>query len=1108
MAAGRSWLVLAVRRIGDDPALIGAAIVVALVAATVAAACVVYPDLASRRGLLAVLRAEDPADVAVVVALDAPPDRVAEIEVGVSAALADALGPAAGTVVRTARSGSWQLPGGDGLAYPPLTTFAWDDGLEARTALAAGSWPRDGSADRPEVVITTGAAAALGVGAGDELELASRADPGRRARALVSGVVAVADPLDPAWGGDPLVLDGAAQPGSFPQRGPLFTTRATLDALVGADDLALTWRALPAVEQIEPDGLAGVRAGVAALPARLERDLGSVDRVTVTTGLVDALDAAGAGVVAGRGGAAIIALQLLVLAAYALVLLASLVLEQRRVASELVAARGAGGSAVVGLAALEGALVALPAVALGPLLAVALVGLVAGGAEPGAASGAAAGVLPGPRLTAEAIALSLAAGLVVVVAFALPVVAAAAPFRRMRARLSRSAPRGLAERSGIDLALVVLAALALWQLRESGAPLATGDRSAGVDPLLAIAPAVGLLAGGLLALRIGPFVGAWLERPAGATTGAVAALAGRGVARRAGEAGRAALLVVVAVGFVIFSLAYGRTWTAAQADQVAAAVPAEIVGTAPAGPGAAPDWVLRDRLLALPGVKDAAPASREVFSIGAALARGSLLAVPAEAAGRSLTAGADAAGRPLADLVGPLAAGRADVPALPLPAGTVALALSVRSDLAAAAGPDGTTRPIPGGWSGLVPSIVVRDGAGLLHRLAGPAGRAAGGRQILDVPLTGAADGRPVHLEEPVEVLGVELEITLPEGVAVTGDVRLDGLAANGSDGAAATPVDLGPARQGWLPLRSMFGVAPAPLADDTAAGLVARLTEPVVGPVPVVVAFRPGPGVSAAETLPAIVDAAAATAAGLAVGDVVPIARGASDVVRVRVDGIVDLLPGDLLRGGGLIVDLPSLALRDFLGQGTVPRLTEWWVEPLADADPASVAEGVVAAGLVDVRVRSELLAARLADPLAQGVLGALALAAVAALVIAAVGFAVATWRSVRARRYELAVVRALGLAHGPSTTWLALELAFGLGLGLVGGIVLGVALAWAALPSVTVTPDGSAPIPPPVVVMPWDVVLVLVVAGLAVYLALLLPLRRRGSRPDLAGTLREAGS
>ena len=54
----------------------------------------------------------------------------------------------------------------------------------------------------------------------------------------------------------------------------------------------------------------------------------------------------------------------------------------------------------------------------------------------------------------------------------------------------------MAQRLGIDLALVVLAIVALWELRLYGAPLTRNARGVlGVDPLLVAAPAIGLLAG-------------------------------------------------------------------------------------------------------------------------------------------------------------------------------------------------------------------------------------------------------------------------------------------------------------------------------------------------------------------------------------------------------------------------------------------------------------------------------------------------------------------------------------------------------------------------------------------------------------------------------------
>ena len=834
MTAGRSWLRLALRRLADEPALAGAAIVVALVASTIAAACVVYPDTMLRRGLLAVLGAADPAASAVIVTTDVAPSVAAEVDAAVEEGIRAALAPGDGPVVRTARSTSWQLPGGEGLAYPPLTVFAWDEGLAARTALVEGAWPTDEPTDRVEAVVTAGAAEALGLAAGSVVEVASRLDPDRSVDVVISGVVRVLDAADPAWGGDRLALDGAAQPGSFPLRGPLFVTRDALLDKIGGRDVTLGWRALPVAEQIAPEDVAAIRDRVAGLGARLERDLGRDDPVTIATGLTAVLDEAGAGIAAGRSGVAIIALQLLFLAAYALVLLASLVAAQRRAATELAAARGAAASTVLGLAALEGLLVAIPAVALGPFLAVVLVGLLTGGGG------------PGPRLAPEAIALALVAGLVTVAAMALPAATALGPVARFRGRLAGRGARSLAEQTGIDLALVALAALGLWQLHENGPLLAgAGGRAGDVDPLLAAAPAIGLLAGGLLALRVGPLVGAWLERPASTARGAVVALAGRGISRRAAEAGRAALLLVVATALVLFTAAYGRTWARSQVDQVAAAQAADLVGTAPTGAAGRPGWIVGDELRALPGVEEATPASRATFSVGTAVTRGTLLAAPADAAARSVQTGRDPDGRTFADLVGALAAERPAVPAVAVPAGITSLGLHVDAGLAAAPGADGSLRQIPVTWRGLVPSVVVRDGTGMLHRLAGEAGRLAGGRQVLEVPLETTAAGRPARLVAPVEIVGVDLELLLPDGVAADGTIRLDRITAAGDPGAEDTPpleLDLGPAKAGWSATRGAIGVPPEPLPATSEDPLGIALGEPAEGPAPVLVGLRRPP--------------------------------------------------------------------------------------------------------------------------------------------------------------------------------------------------------------------------------------------------------------------------
>ncbi len=1104
MSSARPWLHLALRRMAEERALVGAAFVVALVAATVAAACVVYPDTATRRGLLAVLAAGEPAATTILVTADVAPADVAVVDAEVAATTQAALGAGAGTLIRTARSESWQLPGGEGRAHPPLTVFAWDEGLAERTTLVAGSRSGPGSAGQLDAVVTTGAAAGLDVRPGSILEVGSRLDPARRLTVRIAGIVEVDDPGDPAWGNDPLVLGGTIQPGSFPLRGPLFVEREALLRETAVAQVTLAWRALPAFERLGPEDVGPVHDAVAGLAARLESLLGPQDPVTVTTGLPSVLDAAGGGILAGRSGTALIALQLLVLAAYALVLLAALVVDQRRAATQLAAARGAPPLAMVGLAALEGVLIALPAVVLGSLLAVPLAGILAGADGGGGAE---------PRLTGAAVALALAAGAVTVVGMVLPTLASLGPVARLRGSLAVRGSRGLAERTGIDVALLVLMGLAFWQLRENGSPIARAGSGAAVDPLLAAAPAIGLLAGGLVALRIGPLIGSWLERPAGGATGTVGSLAARGVARRSGEAGRAALLIVVSTGIILFAAAYGQTWERSQRDQVAAAIPADLVGRAPTGRDASPAWLARAGLLELPGVGEAVPAVREAFAVGNVLPAGVLVAVPAGPAATMLQVRADLADAPPAELLAALAAGRPAPSVLALPDDALALRLGVDAALVATAGEDGTRRPIPAGWTGLGTAVVVQDGLGLLHRFQGAVGRVTGGPQELEVPLTARAGGgsRLVRLVAPLAVVAIELGLTLPDQVAAAGALRLTGIrAVTGAPGGSTSEaaVDLGSATTGWGAVRGAFGTPPAALPGGLEGPLAAALDEPVVGPVPVVVGFGAANAPALTDAaIPALVDGDVRDALGLAVGDLVPLQRGFGAVQRIRVVGVVEVLPGIAPGTGGVLVDLPTLALADRARDGTVASPTEWWLGAAPGADDlADAAPGAGELGLTDVRVRAAAARERLDDPLALGTRGALGLAAGAALVFGMIGFAAAGWRSVRTRRTELAVARALGLERGQTATWLALELAFQLAVGIVGGILLGLLLAWAVLPSVTLTPDGASPVPEPVVVVPWGLVGLLVAAGVAAFLAALPALRRLGRGETLAGELREA--
>ena len=97
-------------------------------------------------------------------------------------------------------------------------------------------------------------------------------------------------------------------------------------------------------------------------------------------------------------------------------------------------------------------------------------------------------------------------------ALTLPVVRAGRSLSAVRGSLARGETQGVGQRLGLDIALLVVAAIGLWQLRLYGAPLTRSlQGTLGVDPLLVATPTIGLIAGAILALRIVPLVARLIE---------------------------------------------------------------------------------------------------------------------------------------------------------------------------------------------------------------------------------------------------------------------------------------------------------------------------------------------------------------------------------------------------------------------------------------------------------------------------------------------------------------------------------------------------------------------------------------------------------------------
>ena len=208
-----------------------------------------------------------------------------------------------------------------------------------------------------------------------------------------------------------------------------------------------------------------------------------------------------------QAGILLLLVQFGVLAGYAVILVAALLLERRRTETALLRARGGGFGHLVSMALGEALLVTVPAVLAAPWAAALLVQAVR-------LNPALEGVgLETPLPGWSTFAVAIIGGVLAILALTIPTLLSGAPIAGVRAAVGRQVGRTLPQRLGLDLALVVLAVIALVQLRLYGAPITRTARGAlGVDPLLVAAPAIGLLAGAVLAVRFVPRLAELAER--------------------------------------------------------------------------------------------------------------------------------------------------------------------------------------------------------------------------------------------------------------------------------------------------------------------------------------------------------------------------------------------------------------------------------------------------------------------------------------------------------------------------------------------------------------------------------------------------------------------
>ncbi|MFI1499493.1 FtsX-like permease family protein [Streptomyces platensis] len=1030
------------------------------------------------------------------------------------------------TVRTLVRSGPYALPRAlrspdARTGEPDLTHLAALD--RSRLALTAGHWPGPAAHGRVPVALPEAAAARLGVNPGRRFTLDNRLSGPARLAVEVTGVYRPKDRADPYWQLDDLGGRGVRTAG-FTTYGPLLTDPAAFRGGSPAQD-TVGWLATADFRSLTADRLAPLAAAAGPAPKALMADPAFAGRATATTDLPEALGQLRRALLVNRSTILIVALQLILLAGYALLLVARMLRTERAGETALLRARGGSRRRITGLALAESLLLSAPAAVGAPLLAGPLLQLLSG-------RGALARIgLPlDTRLTAPVWLTGIGVALGCALAVAAPALLRTGPDGpRRRARVLPGAPRSSPARAGLrtwgrtgaDLGLLVIAGVAYWQLQRqtaggdgTGSGVLTADTAGqlGIDPVLVAAPALALLAGTVLTLRLLPFAARIAERGAAGGRGLAAALAGWQISRRPLRGAGPVLLLVLATALGMLAIGQGTSWDRSQDDQAdfrAGAAVRVLASRTPAlGQGGA--------YATVPGVAAALPAGLTGLELSDGRSS-SLLALDARRSAGALLLRGDLVGGGADGPRGRAADGvlRAVAPDGGPPAGVQLPPGSDRLRLTAAlrslrALPPAPGRQAAGHDTGPVPaalSALVTDRHGIPYTLPlGPL-PADGAPHTLTADLgaaAGAPAGRPAG---PLRLTGLLVDM---DQSPVAHRQRLTVTAVSAAAGHGPPRPLTPPAALAWKSRitdeSTSAGEPSGPRADRPGvpgSGLLsqtydtgARLDDwgAAVTTVRITAAHAARPPLAAVATEKFLRDSGSRT------GSPVEVPVNGRPL-KVRIVRAVRALPGpaDAPATGGLLVDLG--AVNEALSDRGAPPLTatEWWLRPRPGA-----AAGVVAA-LRDrpdtdpgqVLVRDEIAGQLHDDPLGLGPQTALTAAAAVAVALAAVGFAVGAAGSVRERAREFAVLRALGAPRPQLARMITAEQGVLIALALAVGAGLGTVLTRAVVPLIVLTEEAGRPVPPVVVELPPGPVAALLAAVAAVPLLVVAAIGLRRGDP-----------
>ncbi|NEC69197.1 FtsX-like permease family protein, partial [Streptomyces sp. SID9727] len=364
--------------------LLAAAVLAVLLTTSVLAALTAFSGSVGDAALRHTLTHRSAVPAALVVSAPLGPDERQRADAATREAARETFDGLPVTVRKLETSGPYALPRGlqDPAARrgdPDLTHFASLD--RSRVRLTAGRMPAAGagkSGAPVEAALPASAAETLSLKPGARLRLTDRLS-GKPVDVVITGLYKAADQADPYWQLDALGGRGVRKV-AFTTYGPLLTDPTVLGS--GRTTAGeVSWLASADFRSVTTDRMEALHDAAAAGPKKLLATPVFKGGGTARTSLPTVLEQIDRALLVSRSTLTIVAVQLVLLAGYALLLVARLLSSERAGETELLRARGGSRARITWLASAEALLLALPAAVVAPLLSGPLTRLLADRSE-------------------------------------------------------------------------------------------------------------------------------------------------------------------------------------------------------------------------------------------------------------------------------------------------------------------------------------------------------------------------------------------------------------------------------------------------------------------------------------------------------------------------------------------------------------------------------------------------------------------------------------------------------------------------------------------------------------------------------------------------------